>query len=448
MRYLFALVLVVIAVCAPSRADARPIVDWTCNASTACDGWFRSNVFLDWTVAGASSVSGCADVTLTHDTPSSLQGCIAKDGTSTVDVTLELKLDKTPPTVIGAQPNRSTDLAGWYTRPVRVDFTGHDVTSGLAGCTATTYAGPDAADAVVTGACRDVAGNQSGSLGFQLRYDATPPDITGVVPERPPDHGAWYTRPVAFAVQAGDATSGLAVCPPLTYSGPDHADATVLASCTDRAGNSASRAFPLRFDATAPDAPSAKITTGDRVVRLRWPAAAAIRVVRTPGLDGKSSSVVHNGPGRGFTDRRVHNGQRYRYALTLDDEAGNRARQELSGVAGPHLVTPASRAVVTGPPLLEWTPTRGTRYYNVQLFRGGRKILSTWPRRSALRLKPHWHFGGKRYRLKAGTYRWYVWPGEGRRKENVYGPRIGRRSFTVAPSHASGAVRQRRPIGR
>jgi hypothetical protein len=38
---------------------------------------------------------------------------------------------------------------------------------------------------------------------------------------------------------------------------------------------------------------------------------------------------------------------------------------------------PPRGAVVTlgDPPLLRWTPIRGARYYNVQLFRKGRKIL-------------------------------------------------------------------------
>ena len=61
-------------------------------------------------------------------------------------------------------------------------------------------------------------------------------------------------------------------------------------------------------------------------------------------------------------------------------------------------------------------------------------MLSAWPRRAALQLKKEWRFRGKQRRLKAGEYRWYVWPGEGPRAANRYGARIGRRSFTVAPA--------------
>jgi hypothetical protein len=74
---------------------------------------------------------------------------------------------------------------------------------------------------------------------------------------------------------------------------------------------------------------------------------------------------------------------------------------------------------------------RGARYYNVQLLRGDRKILSMWPARARLQLKRAWRFDGHRRRLRAGRYRWLVWPGRGPRSESDYGPLIGARAFTV-----------------
>jgi hypothetical protein len=178
------------------------------------------------------------------------------------------------------------------------------------------------------------------------------------------------------------------------------------------------------------------------VVRLSWPAGPNATVTRTPG-NGGSSAVVYEGAGSAFTDREVRNGRRYRYVLTLSDEAGNSASRELSAVPDQRLLTPGRRATVAGPPLLTWTPVRHARYYNVQIFRKGRKVLSAWPRRAALQMKFHWRFRGKRRRLRPGVYRWYVWPGKGPRAANRYGKRIGRRSFTFAPPRASGAARVR-----
>jgi hypothetical protein len=145
--------------------------------------------------------------------------------------------------------------------------------------------------------------------------------------------------------------------------------------------------------------------------------------------------VLYNGPGSGLTDKRVRNGRRYRYLLTLTDQAGNVASVELSTRPGRRLLSPARRAVVAAPPLLDWTSIRGANYYNVQLFRKGHKILSEWPRRSQLNLHESWRYHGKRRHLRAGkTYTWYVWPGEGRRAAQRYGDLIGRRTFTFAPT--------------
>ena len=61
--------------------------------------------------------------------------------------------------------------------------------------------------------------------------------------------------------------------------------------------------------------------------------------------------------------------------------------------------------------MLRWTPVRGARYYNVQLFRKGRKILSAWPRRAHFQLERRWRFKGRKRKLADGDYRWIVWPG-------------------------------------
>src|SRR3954453_6248463 len=82
-----------------------------------------------------------------------------------------------------------------------------------------------------------------------VRLDQTPPTITGVAPDRPPDHNGWDTRPGPFQFAGADATSGLAGCDSILYSGPDDPTARVQGACRDIAGNSASDAAPLKYDA-------------------------------------------------------------------------------------------------------------------------------------------------------------------------------------------------------
>jgi hypothetical protein len=69
---------------------------------------------------------------------------------------------------------------GWYNKPVTVSFAGTDATSGMAGCSAATYSGPDKATAVVSGSCKDKAGNV-GAASVHLAYDSTPPPPVGDV---------------------------------------------------------------------------------------------------------------------------------------------------------------------------------------------------------------------------------------------------------------------------
>ena len=82
-------------------------------------------------------------------------------------------------------------------------------------------------------------------------------------------------------------------------------------------------------------------------------------------------------------------------------------------------------------PLLRWQPVAGATFYNVQLYRNGRKLLSTWPGTAKLRLARTWTYAGKRHRLEPGLYTWYVWGARGTRARPVYGKVLGSSTFTV-----------------
>jgi hypothetical protein len=351
------------------------------------------------------------------------------------------KKDKKPPVVTGARAERLPDADGWYNHPVRVVFSGEDEggeeASGVSSCTDATYAGPDSADATVEGSCVDVAGNVSHhSFTFHLKYDATPPVVRAVTPDRPARSGGWFNGPVRFAVHAADATSGLAACPAVTYAGPDSAAASISAVCRDRAGNVANRAFGLKYDMTPPQLGRLKTAVGDRRVTLRWPASPddrSVRVLRSPDFAGAAPAVAFSGVRARFVDTRVVNGRRYTYEVRATDAAGNMSVRRVVAVPHPHLIRPAGGAVVAAGTrlLLRWTPVRRTLYYNVQLFRDGRKVLSRWPTAARYRLPAQWMYQGRARRLDPGRYIWLVWPGRGLRSTGRYGARVGRLAFTV-----------------
>jgi hypothetical protein len=97
------------------------------------------------------------------------------------------------------------------------------------------------------------------------------------------------------------------------------------------------------------------------------------------------------------------------------------------------LFNPRPNARLSSPPILRWVAVPVTLYYNVQLYRGSRKVLSAWPRGNHFELHPRWLYAGRRERLLPGAYHWFVWPGRGPRTRSSYGPLLGRSSFVIVP---------------
>ena len=250
--------------------------------------------------------------------------------------------------------------------------------------------------------------------------------------ERRPDYGGWYNHPVKVAFRGSDATSGVASCSSSVYAGPQGAGRPIGGTCRDVAGNVGSGSVALNYDATPPAAPAVDARPGDNKVVLHWsaPLDAYTEVVRYRGIT--PVGLVYRGRGKSFTDKRLRNERRYRYLVTLVDQAGNRAAADASATpTASKLLSPARGARVRNPPLLEWKKVRRATYFNVQLYRGHRKLLTRWPRINALQLKKRWRYAGRSRRLAPARYCWHVWPGFGKRSERDYGRKLGESCFRV-----------------
>jgi hypothetical protein len=364
----FAVLVVVAAslLLVPGAGAGTADVDITLviSGNLGANGWYTSNVTVNWIVIGAANSSGCDAKTLTTDTQSVTLTCTASDsdGTSSVTKSHIFKIDKTPP-VAKATASRVADANGWYNHPLTVAFSGTDATAGIAGCASMDYTGPDSPSAAVSGSCTDLAGNV-GAASFPLEYDATPPTLSNV---------------------------------------------------TAKAGN--------------------------RRIDLKWTASADtqnVEVTRAPGMRGTATSTIHRGRVTSYRDTGLRIGKAYRYTVTGFDQAGNAASKTIALTATGPLLSPLPAARVGSTPLLVWTPVSGARYYNLQLVRGGRKILSLWPRHEHFQLPRSWVFDGHRYRLRLGVYRWYVWPGFGRFSAARYGRLLGSSSFVVVARTRAG----------
>ena len=224
--------------------------------------------------------------------------------------------------------------------------------------------------------------------------------------------------------------SGVEACTSITYSGPDAGPASLAGTCRDHAGNtSAALPFALNYDATAPSLTDVTAKAGDTTVTLRWRASedATVTVVRAP------DQVLFSGGGAEFLDARLRNGVAYTYAVSAADPAGNAVSSTVAATPNTRLLGPLPGAHLRRPSLLRWRAVQRARYYNVQVYRGARKVLSAWPSQPQLQLRRRWRYRGIRYRLVPGTYRWFVWPGYGRRGERRYGSVIGSRDFVIVP---------------
>jgi uncharacterized repeat protein (TIGR01451 family) len=181
-----------------------------------------------------------------------------------------------------------------------------------------------------------------------------------------------------------------------------------------------------------------RATVGNRLVAVHWSAPSDPdfqRVELTRSYAGERR-VLYSGRGEQFVDRGVRNGVRYLYELRSFDRAGN-ASVGVQFAATPKallLFSPLPNARVSTAPLLRWAAVRGAGFYNVQLYRGSRKVLTLWPGSNRLKLRARWTFRGRAERLAPGTYHWFVWPARGLRSLPRYGPLLGRSSFVVVRS--------------
>jgi len=279
--------------------------------------------------------------------------------------------------------------------------------------------------------CTAVWVGGSAEVKFNVAIDKTAPTVHAVA-SRKPDANGWYNKPVSFSFAGTDATSGVASCSSASYSGPGKDKASVSGTCTDKAGNVGHGAAKFSYDADPPTIGSVTAQHGDRSVSLRWTmsADADLCQVKRTGAKGPAK-VVYRGTGSTFLDKGLRAAAKYQYTVIAYDEAGNTATNTLTVTATGRLLNPVPGQRVTSPPHLAWLAAKGASYYNVQLIRG-KRILSAWPARTSLKLRGSWTFHGHRYRLRPGVYRWYVWPGFGKRKQAHYGRLLGSNSFVYA----------------
>jgi hypothetical protein len=297
----------------------------------------------------------------------------------------------------------------------------------------------------------DQLGHQGPETFYEWTVDTTPPHaaITSGPPAVSANPVATFefssSEPATFACSL-DGAAFSACSSPQVYVGLADGPHSFEVRGTDGVGNTDALpasyswqiAIPVPPDTTPPGpVQELRRIVGYRRLKVEWalptdPDLAYVRVTRSRSGKGAASAVVYEGKATKYSDGGFKNGQYYRYEIQAYDTAGN-ASSPVRVVVPPSMLlrSPRDGSVVKGPPLLLWSGVARVTFYNVQLFRGGHKVLSAWPTRAKLRLHSRWSYKGRSYRLRKGGYRWWVWPAFGPRSKATFGPLLGTGTFVV-----------------
>jgi hypothetical protein len=342
-----------------------------------------------------------------------------------------------------------------YTTPTATDATdGPEIATCLPASGSTFPLGTS----TVTCSATDGHGNTSTTSFSVSVVDTTKPTL--IVPADravyadTPDGISAQSHYVAAFLSEAQAVDSVDPNPHVSSNAPDFFTVgvhLVIFTASDASGNAVSKGAtldvrPMPAPGTSPlptppartppkDVTGLKADAGDKRVRLSWQIPDGVdHVVLTHQLSaGGDTQVVYTGSAESFTDRGLVNGLEYRYVVVSVDKNGN-ASAGVAVVALPKatlLRSPKDGARLKKPPKLVWVRNSEASYYNVQVYRGAVKILSTWPVKPAVTLKRSWKYQGHAYKLTPGVYRWYVWPGFGARSAVDYGDMLGFSSFQI-----------------
>jgi len=244
-------------------------------------------------------------------------------------------------------------------------------------------------------------------------------------------------KDVRFACSL-DAGAFFDCASPFTVSVPDGDHRFYVVAIKSNVSDPTPAVWTWTVDTTPPPPVKERTAVRYRRLALTWgslSAAGAARVVVLVSTrpNKEPTREVYQGSGSGYVDAKFTNGVYHRYRITAWDKAGNASPPvDVKVVPSALLLSPKDGARLRAPTLLRWRPVPKAGFYNVQLWRGSKKILSAWPRAPRLTVKRSWKYLGDRYRLKAGHYTWLVWPGFGPLAKARYGGLVGQSSFDAA----------------
>jgi len=248
-----------VTVVTPPSDTTPPVITKTISGTLGNNGWYTSDVTIDWTVTDPESsftMVGCVDTTINSDTSGITSSCSATSAGGTSSDSVAIKRDATAPT-ISASPSPAANANGWNNTDVTVSYSCTD--NGPSGVdTAASILSDDllTASGSASGTCVDLAGN-SANASYTAQIDKVKPVISG---SRTPAANAngWNNTDVVVSFSCTDSGgSGIdtntVAGATVTAEGAGQS-VTNTGACTDKAGNTADFATlsGIHIDKTTP----------------------------------------------------------------------------------------------------------------------------------------------------------------------------------------------------
>jgi hypothetical protein len=334
-------------------------------------------------------------------------------GVTAVSPGLTVTIDTTPPTATVAV---SGQTAGVVHGTVRIRQTSVDAVSGVAsnvlhiGPVGNCAAGPVVTDpswntTTYADGSYDVCNIVTDNAGLVTTAVVTV-TVSNAVPAPAPISPAL--TPAAAASSAGAAASAPVLAGSVDRVAPHAPSKVVVVRPRSKTGSTAPVRLTLRWA-------NPKANDLSRVVVI-------LNLKRVPRTV-KDGSVVYNGL-RTSAVFSLRPGRSGYVALYAFDRSGNQSAPARRTVSLAALIPlrPLTGTNVVAPPHMTWPTMAGAAYYNIQVFRNGKRVLVGWPSQAAYQLPA--------YLLQPGVYTWFVWPAfKHLGAEPTFGGLIGRATF-------------------
>lgn len=226
------------------------------------NGWYNSNVSINWTCTDALSgfangptCPGNSTITGEGSNLTATATVADKAGNSTTTTTSAVRIDRTAPVTSAAAP------PVWNNTNVTVTLNATDALSGVANTQYSVDGGATQTgasvlfntdgDHVLQYWSTDRAGNTETTRSVHVKIDKTPPTISHTQSPAPNAHG-WNKTAVTITFTCDDTLSGIASCTAPQTVSTQGANQSRIGAATDNAGNVANDPATVSIDTTAP----------------------------------------------------------------------------------------------------------------------------------------------------------------------------------------------------